>query len=128
MNNIRLELFTLLRDYASLVPARLLQFPACVPFSEINLFLVNCILLNPHFQKYPPSNQYERVFYKTIIARLEDALASVNDEVGSTSSSWIAAYLFQEEEIDARILDHYLSILPPSGPYVHSHTLHSTEK
>ncbi|KAE9409186.1 hypothetical protein BT96DRAFT_1012783 [Gymnopus androsaceus JB14] len=81
---IDLELFTLLRDYAAL----------------INRFVVDCILLNPHFQKYPPSKQYERAFYKTVIAKLEDALANSDDE---------------EEEIDPRILGHYLSILPPSG-------------
>lgn len=78
---IDLELFTLLRDYAALVPARFIQFPAPLSFSEINRFVVDCILLNPHFQKYPPSKQYERAFYKTVIAKLEDALANSDDEV-----------------------------------------------
>ncbi|KAJ3936148.1 MAG: putative methyltransferase-domain-containing protein [Lentinula lateritia] len=101
MDSIRWEMFTLLRDYASLVPARFIQIPSNVPYAEINRFLVELLVLNPHFQKYPPSKQYQRSFWKMIIGQLEDILTRTSEE---------------DEEIDPRILDHYLSVFSSSGP------------
>ncbi|GAV98902.1 Protein FAM86B1 [Lentinula edodes] len=101
MDSIRWEMFTVFRDYASLVPARFIQIPPNVPFAEINRCLVELLILNPHFQKYPPSKQYQRSFWKIIIGQLEDILTRPSEE---------------DEEIDPRILDHYLSVFSSSGP------------
>ncbi|KAJ3731907.1 putative methyltransferase-domain-containing protein [Lentinula guzmanii] len=101
MNTVRWEIFALLRDYASLVPARFIQIPSNISFAEMNRCLVELIALNPHFQLYAPSNQYQRSFWKTMVRQLEDLLNRSGEE---------------DEEIDPRILDHYLSTLPTSGP------------
>ncbi|KIK70540.1 hypothetical protein GYMLUDRAFT_32580 [Collybiopsis luxurians FD-317 M1] len=101
MSAIRRDIFTLLQNYASLTPLRFIQFPPKISFSDMNSNLVDFILLNPLLQKYPPSKQYQRSFWKAAISHLETLLAESNGE---------------DEEIDPRILDHYLSILPSSGP------------
>ncbi|KAF9074982.1 hypothetical protein BDP27DRAFT_1287196 [Rhodocollybia butyracea] len=98
---VRREMFNLLREYAYLAPAKAVHLPTHIPFTEINRCLLDLILLNSHFQKYPPSKQYQRSFWKVIIAELENSLSELQDE---------------DEEIDHRVLDHYLSILPSSGP------------
>ncbi|KAJ4485676.1 putative methyltransferase-domain-containing protein [Lentinula aciculospora] len=102
MNAIRWETFALLQDYASLAPTRFVSIPSNVSFAEINRCLLDLIVLNSHFEKYPPSKQYQRSFWKIIIGQLEDLLTRTSDE---------------EEEIDPRILHFYLSILPSSGPF-----------
>ncbi|KAI3622512.1 hypothetical protein WG66_015749 [Moniliophthora roreri] len=96
------EFFILLQQYSSLVPARLLSFPQNLSFQDLNSFLIESILSNDHLQKYPPSPQYQKSFWKTAISRLEQR--SSNDD----------------DEIDSRILEHYLSLLPPSAPPVGS--------
>ncbi|KAJ3845499.1 putative methyltransferase-domain-containing protein [Lentinula raphanica] len=87
--------------YAFLAQPRSIELPSGISFAEINRCLVEHIVLNPHFQLYPPSRQYQRAFWKTMIGRLEELLARQEAE---------------DEEIDPRILDYYLSILPSSGP------------
>ncbi|KAF5392400.1 hypothetical protein D9757_002298 [Collybiopsis confluens] len=98
---IHRDLFDLLQDYVSLTPARLIKFPSHVPFPEINSGLVHHILLNPVFQTYPPSKQYQRSFWKFTISHLEILLLHENGD---------------DQEIDSRILDHYLSIFPSPAP------------
>ncbi|KAJ3830332.1 putative methyltransferase-domain-containing protein [Lentinula raphanica] len=94
-------MFDIIMGYAFLAQPRSIELPSGISFAEINRCLVEHIVLNPHFQLYPPSRQYQRAFWKTMIGRLEELLARQEAE---------------DEEIDPRILDYYLSILPSSGP------------
>ncbi|KAG7099775.1 hypothetical protein E1B28_001587 [Marasmius oreades] len=94
------ELFLLLREYCSLVPARSLSISNDVSFSELNKFLVKIILLNPHLQRFPPAEQYQKSFWKALISHLEQLQRTSDDD----------------DEIDDRILERYLSLLPPALP------------
>ncbi|KAF8913238.1 putative methyltransferase-domain-containing protein [Gymnopilus junonius] len=77
------QLFALLRQFYALNPTNIILFPKdCLP-QGINDFLVNDVLLSQHFQKYPPSPQYQKRFWKW----------SNNDF-----------------EIDSRIYDYYLGL------------------
>jgi hypothetical protein len=76
MVSIHPDLFQILRGYASLVPPNRLQFPAHPQTQIIHDFLVDQILLNAHFQKYPPSPEYQRSFWKWIISQLEQRMAN----------------------------------------------------
>ncbi|PPQ64306.1 hypothetical protein CVT26_002189 [Gymnopilus dilepis] len=91
------QLFALLRQFYALTPPRSLQFPRSCPYQTINEFLVNDILQSPHFQRYPPSSQYQNRFWKWVIQSLEDASSRANEE---------EAYF----EIDSQIYDHYLAL------------------
>ncbi|KAG6830344.1 hypothetical protein H0H92_001137 [Tricholoma furcatifolium] len=93
------ELFDILRAYASLAPLKGIKFPEDLGFDAIHTFLVDHILLNPHFLQYPPSEQYQSTFWKWAIHRLEK---TTNDEACDV-------------EIDPRIYEHYLALLPSSG-------------
>ncbi|KAJ7361192.1 hypothetical protein DFH08DRAFT_367655 [Mycena albidolilacea] len=97
MVSIHPDLFQILRGYASLVPPNRLQLPAHPQTQIIHDFLVDQILLNGHFQKYPPSPEYQRSFWKWIISQLEQRMA--NDS---------------EMEVDSRIYDHYMELLTSS--------------
>ena len=61
----------LLHPFFALTPPSALKFPSNYSPTEINDFLVNSILRNPHFQQYPPSDQYQRRFWKWAIETLE---------------------------------------------------------
>ncbi|PVF99851.1 hypothetical protein CPB86DRAFT_755977 [Serendipita vermifera] len=56
-------------------------------------FLIENILENPHFGDYPPSEAFQRSFWKWAIQRLEK----------------------EGEEVDERIYARYLELLPPSS-------------
>ncbi|KAL0066545.1 hypothetical protein AAF712_006347 [Marasmius tenuissimus] len=101
---IQPKLFRLLRDYCSLAPPRLISPLDNVSFADLNEFLVEQILLNSHLQKFPPAEQYQKSFWKSLISHLEQLQRHAND--ASTD----------ELEIDDRILEHYLSSLPPGAP------------
>ncbi|KAF9486327.1 hypothetical protein BDN70DRAFT_902486 [Pholiota conissans] len=64
--------FTLLRSFFGLTPPVALSFPSHCSINLINSFFVNDILLNPHFQQYPPSIQYQQRFWKWAIENLEE--------------------------------------------------------
>lgn len=72
----------LLRSFFALTPPSALKFPSNYCPTEINDFLVNNILRNPHFQRYPPSDQYQRRFWKWAIETLEQ-LARSSDGQGA---------------------------------------------
>ena len=61
----------LLRPFFALTPPSALKLPANYSPTEINDFLVNSILQNSHFQRYPPADQYQRRFWKWAIETLE---------------------------------------------------------
>lgn len=69
-------LVELVRGYAALAPVRALPFPSDVDFDVVHDFLLNDLLLNPLFTKYPPSVQYQAVFWKWALDRLEKMTTS----------------------------------------------------
>ncbi|KAF9566898.1 hypothetical protein CPC08DRAFT_681596 [Agrocybe pediades] len=91
---------SLLRSFYSLAPVNSLKLPNDCSFAAISQCLVANILQDDHFLSYPPSRQYQRRFWKWAIESLEDLGMSVDDDF----------------EIDSRIYDHYLSLMPSSGP------------
>ncbi|KAG5220959.1 Protein-lysine N-methyltransferase EFM [Salix suchowensis] len=70
-NQVHRDLFALKRAYAALRPPAQIKFPSYLRFSTIHEFLLRSILLDPHLQRHPPSRQYQTVFWKWAIARLE---------------------------------------------------------
>ncbi|KAJ7110321.1 hypothetical protein C8R43DRAFT_1139336 [Mycena crocata] len=93
------DLFQLLRGFAALIPPNHLQFPSHLEADVIHNFLVDRVLMNPHFQTYPPSKQYQKSFWKWVIDDLEKKLRSDPDS---------------EFEVDSRIYDYYLGLLNSS--------------
>lgn len=70
------ELIALLAGYALLQSPRLLQLPQGLPFITVHDFLLDHVLLNTHFQAYPPSPQYQVSFWKRAINDLESRISS----------------------------------------------------
>ncbi|KZT08561.1 uncharacterized protein LAESUDRAFT_648541 [Laetiporus sulphureus 93-53] len=93
------SLLDVLRGFASLCPSRLQQ-PPLVGFKEFHDFLLHSILLNPHFQQYPPSKQYQASFWKWAIGLLERL---VTEERAEPSR--------KEDEIDGRIYERMTSLV-----------------
>ncbi|KAH9897817.1 putative methyltransferase-domain-containing protein [Cubamyces lactineus] len=85
-------LFQVLRAYATLQPPKSIQLPVDLPFDVVHDFLLERILLNRHFQEYPPSKQYQGLFWKWAIDRLELLLS-------------------EEDEIDERIYTHHVDLM-----------------
>ncbi|KAJ7757469.1 hypothetical protein B0H16DRAFT_665219 [Mycena metata] len=92
MVSIHPDLFKILRGYASLTAPIYLQFPAHLEAQIINDFLVDDVLLNLHFQQYPPSKQYQKSFWKWVIPHLEKKVQTEGDS---------------EAEVDSRIYELY---------------------
>jgi hypothetical protein len=69
------DLFELLRGYSALVPVKFLFFPFNLPFFLVHDFLLNEILLEPHFGVYPPSKEYQYTFWKWAICNLEQMIS-----------------------------------------------------
>ena len=76
-------LLDVLRAYATLRPARLIIKPDA-SFVLAHDFLLNRLLLNPHFEQYPPSTQYQISFWKWAIDWLEELMS---EEAGGLSDS-----------------------------------------
>ncbi|KAF5375290.1 hypothetical protein D9758_000540 [Tetrapyrgos nigripes] len=93
------DLFLLLREYGSLTSPKAITFPSHLPLAFITNFLIRSILSNPHFQRYPPATQFQQQWWKRIISLLEEQASKD-----------------QANEIDSRIFDYYVSLLPSSGP------------
>ncbi|PPR06599.1 hypothetical protein CVT24_001784 [Panaeolus cyanescens] len=94
------QLFILLQDFYSLKPTNKLNFPKGVSPTKINDFLLIDILFDSHFQQYPPSQQYQKQFWKWAIENLEQMPVEDNDD---------------DFEVDVSIYKHYFSLLPSSG-------------
>ncbi|KAJ2984488.1 hypothetical protein NUW54_g10491 [Trametes sanguinea] len=92
-------LFDVLRAYAALLPPRSIEL-ADVAFGTLHGFLLSHILLNPHFRDFPPSTQYQLLFWKWAIDRLEQS-ASDPDQ---------ARYPWTDE-IDERIYTHHVGLI-----------------
>lgn len=73
------SLSNILHAYSALVPPRQISIPPFLAFSEVQGFFLNSILLNEHFKRYPPSQKYQRKFWKWALERLE--VLSQNEEV-----------------------------------------------
>ena len=65
------ELFAILRGYSGLSSPNNFLFPRLIPPEEIHDFFINKILLYQHLRRYPPSDQYQRRFWKWAIEHLE---------------------------------------------------------
>ena len=74
------QLFTLLHGFFSLTPLNALRFPSRLSAVQINNFLLNNLLLNQHFQQFPPSSQYQKRFWKWAITHLETTSRKYNIE------------------------------------------------
>ena len=70
------SLFAILQGYASLTSIRLLPDISNASFFDVHDFLLNWLLLNPHFQVYPPSEHYQVSFWKWAVGKLEKLLAN----------------------------------------------------
>ncbi|KAJ6541859.1 hypothetical protein B0H19DRAFT_958647 [Mycena capillaripes] len=100
---MHLDLFHILRGYASLIPPISLRFPSHLETQLIHDFLIDHILLSAHFQKYPASKDYQKSFWKWMIPLLEKKLGT------------------DPLEIDSRIYELYLELLNASlgsGPLI----------
>ncbi|KAF8347544.1 putative methyltransferase-domain-containing protein [Amanita rubescens] len=112
MTPIDIALFKILRGYSSLAPPKSLCVPSHYSFTDIHDFFLSILLLSPHLHQYPPSRQYQKPFWKWAIQIMEDLLT-------------------EDEEIDSRFYDHYLTTtqephdqflsfanVPPSESYI----------
>ncbi|KAH7922694.1 hypothetical protein BV22DRAFT_1037234 [Leucogyrophana mollusca] len=104
----QLSLFPLLRGYSALLLPQNLAFPSHIPFSIIQAFLIDRILLNPHLEAYPPSERYQHSFWKWATQCLETMPKDDDDE------------------IDEQIYERYVSLLAQSrsGPPPQSYVTH----
>ncbi|KAI0049273.1 hypothetical protein FA95DRAFT_1538540 [Auriscalpium vulgare] len=87
------KLRNLRQGYASLTPPQYMNFPTDQPFTDVQTFVLNSILLDGHLQRYPPSDFYQRSFWKWIISQLE---ALIGDE---------------DYEVDERLYERQISLL-----------------
>ncbi|OSD03362.1 hypothetical protein PYCCODRAFT_268392 [Trametes coccinea BRFM310] len=90
------QLFDVLRAYAALLPPRSIEL-AGVSFETLHGFLLAHVLLNTHFNDFPPSKQYQLLFWKWAVDRLEQ-LASDPDQ------------------IDERIYTHHVGLIQDLSP------------
>ncbi|KAM6494975.1 hypothetical protein JOM56_009598 [Amanita muscaria] len=92
MDSLPTGLFKILKGYSSLSPPKSLTIPSNLLLIDLHGFFLN-LLLDPHLQQYPPSEQYQKFFWKWAIHCLEE-LFSGNET----------------EEIDSRLYEYYLSL------------------
>lgn len=107
MASIDIALFKILRGYSSLAPPKSLCVPSNYSFTYIHDFFLSILLLSPHLHQYPPSWQYQRAFWKWAIQMMEALLPEV---CRTASRVKLVLTVGQDEEIDSRFYDHYLSV------------------
>ena len=68
------SLLDILAAFASLTPSKYINSLSHLDltFDEIHNYILKYILLNAHFEKYPPARQYQISFWKWIIQQLEN--------------------------------------------------------
>ncbi|EAU92324.2 hypothetical protein CC1G_00543 [Coprinopsis cinerea okayama7 len=93
-------LFEVVRQYACLSPVNAISLPKDISNTVLQDFLVKELLEDQHLKVYPPSQQYQRTFWKKIVAHLERTSIMPEDE---------------EFEISSVIYDHYLGLLNPNN-------------
>ncbi|KAG6846041.1 hypothetical protein H0H87_006405 [Tephrocybe sp. NHM501043] len=86
---LRLELFDILRAYASLAPLKKIAWPINLSFDVVHGFLLETVLLSSHLMQYPPAEQYQATFWKWAIQHLESMTAMTDNEA---SPSYITHY------------------------------------
>ncbi|KAI8990592.1 hypothetical protein BD414DRAFT_438344 [Trametes punicea] len=84
-------LFDVLRAYATLQAPATIKLPE-LAFATVHDFLLHTVLANPHFEEYPPSKQYQVLFWKWVI-------------------DWLEHRASDEDEIDERIYTHHIGLL-----------------
>ncbi|KAI0073952.1 hypothetical protein K474DRAFT_125683 [Panus rudis PR-1116 ss-1] len=94
------SLLNVLAAYASLTPPKFIEFPENISFAEAQEFFLKHLLLNKHFEKYPPSKQYDESFWKWAVEKLEKLAKA------------------EGAEIDEQIYDRYLTLMSLSSPLV----------
>nr|GAT59569.1 predicted protein [Mycena chlorophos] len=70
-------------------PPQNLEYPIQLPPDLVHDFVLNHLLLDPHFAAYPPSEQYQKTFWKWMVRNLEQHSAEedVRSHVPSFGSS-----------------------------------------
>jgi len=101
VNDQSQSLMDLLGGFASNLHPKFLSFPHDVPPADVQDFLVDRILLNPHFSAYPVSVQNQSIFWKWIIKHLEEIFANASNP--------------EDDELDSRIYEHYVSLIPTAS-------------
>ncbi|KAI0363050.1 hypothetical protein BV20DRAFT_1040100 [Pilatotrama ljubarskyi] len=102
-------LFDVVRAYATLrAPQSIGRVD--IPFGIVHEFMLHRILLNPHFQKYPPSKQYQATFWKWAIEWLERLASDEARHILRISC----------DEIDECIYTHHIELIQELSPYVRS--------
>ncbi len=71
LENLPTSLIDIIRGYGVLCSPRFLNFPTDLPFVQVHDFLVKRLFLGPHFTAYPPSPEYQKIFWKWAIENLE---------------------------------------------------------
>ena len=77
------ELFSLLQNFAALTPIRYLEWPTSTPLDVTQDFLIDQLIYSEHFRLYPPSENYQRSFWKWVISKLEERDEEVREEIYS---------------------------------------------
>ena len=103
------QLFELRQDLFALIPTNKLKFPENLSLSRLNDFFLNNILLDCHFQKYPPSEQYQIGLWKWVIQHLEELGGHISEEVRFTSQENSLVDLFTDRK--TKLLRQYMSIM-----------------
>lgn len=65
-------LVKVLQYFSTLQSPKSLRIPLHLSFSRAHDFFLNRILLAPHFERYPPSKDYQYTFWKWAIHFLEN--------------------------------------------------------
>ena len=60
---------SILRVFGAIQPPHV--YCTDIVLSSIQEFLIENIIENPHFVKYPPSNAYQRSFWKWVVTKIE---------------------------------------------------------
>ncbi|TBU52299.1 hypothetical protein BD310DRAFT_998891 [Dichomitus squalens] len=97
------SLFDVLRAYGTLQPPKGIEKPD-VPFAAAHEFLLKHLLLNPHFDDYPPSRQYQIKFWKWAIEWLESLMS---DEARGP----LIRFCTPPDSLDERMYTHHVELM-----------------
>ncbi|KIP11780.1 hypothetical protein PHLGIDRAFT_63116 [Phlebiopsis gigantea 11061_1 CR5-6] len=101
-------LVELLRGYATLTAFRYIKFPVDLSFGQVHSFLLDAILTNPYFTKYPPAQQYQQQFWKWAISNLDTISSPLETMLVITNT------YFKDDEIDSRMYEHHVVLMSQS--------------
>ena len=107
----------LVAGFACNSPTKFLTFPLDHPAPGVQQFLLDHILLDPHFVDYPASKQYQTLFWKWVIKHLEDALTQDTEVVMTSLLIGSRCRLTQLHSArTSRLTLAFMSIIPLSYP------------